>query len=60
LVITEELEPGGDVGEGLGASRIVDEDGSVCVAEVGGDQRFVLFLTGRVPELESVGSVLEC
>ena len=56
-VLAEEGEPSAQVVEGLLAWNFEDEESAVGVAQVGGDQAFVLFLSRSVPELQAVGSV---
>ena len=56
-VLVEEGEPSAQVVEGLLARNFEDEESAVGVAQVGGDQAFVLFLSGSVPELQAVGFV---
>lgn len=55
LVVPEELNPGRQVSQGLGSCRVIDEDRSVGVSEVGRYQTFVLLLTCSVPKLQSDG-----
>lgn len=56
-MFAEEGEPSAQVVEGLLACSFEDEESAVGVAQVGGDQAFVLFLAGSVPELQAVGFV---
>jgi hypothetical protein len=50
-----EIEPLLDASEGGELGEIVEDEGTMGLSEVAGDEAFETFLAGCVPELYSVG-----
>ena len=58
-MVPEELQPGGEVVKCLWPRRVIDQDSSIGISEIGRDEGLVLFLASSVPQLEPEGSLVE-